>query len=66
MKVVHEGGPWTQSRQWSMDWGGQCYVYTLFKIYHQSETQWLYDFDVKILHHGEVNTDCEELLELTN
>ena len=21
MKVVHEGGPWTQSRWWSMDWG---------------------------------------------
>ena len=27
MKVVHEGGPWTRSRWWSMDWG-QCYVYT--------------------------------------
>ena len=27
MKVVHEGGPWTQSRWWSMDWGSVLCIY---------------------------------------
>ena len=27
MKVVHEGGPWTRSRWWSMDWGSVLCIY---------------------------------------
>ena len=29
MKVVHEGGPWTRSRWWSMDWGSVLCIYPL-------------------------------------
>ena len=25
--MVHEGGPWTRSRWWSMDWGSMLCIY---------------------------------------